>query len=177
MKKLNNKGTSLVELVITFAILMILVVGMLELIMNLKNDASSKAFGKKMMEYRSNITELIESDLIRLKYSYLTDDCSLTEYEKSNVIVCKNLHFKDGTVNELKINLTTKIIRYHNLNYDIPNSDFIEFLDNRVYAQNPLNSSLDVTIVDKNNMLIINVPYFEIDQKDNYGFKIVYPKR
>lgn len=171
--KLNRKGTTVVELVITFAILMILVVGMLQIIMAVKDDASDKSFDKKMLEYRSSIAQLIEWDLVFLKYDHLSNCTGVS----SSYITCKNIHFKDGSVYELRINLTSKVIRYHNLNYNIPNSDFIEFLDNRVYAQNPLNNSLNVTIKEENNMLTINVPYFQIDKKENYGFKIVYPKR
>lgn len=177
MKKLNKKGTTVVELVVTFAILMILVIGMLEIIISVKDNAKEKSFSKKMMEYRSNITELIENDLVLLKYDHITNDCATTEAEKNNVVECRKIHFKDGTTHELKINLSTKIIRYHDLNYEIANQDFIEFLDNRVYAQNPLNETLDVVIKEENNMLVINVPYFEIGHKENYGFKIVYPKR
>jgi len=168
--KLNRKGTTVVELVITFAILMILVVGMLQLIMAVKGDASDKSFQKKMLEYRSTVSQMIESDLTYLKYDHLSN-CSGVS---SPYITCKNIHFKDGSVYELRINLTSKVIRYHDLNYDIPNGDLIEFLDNRVYGQNPLNDALNVSIQEKNGLLVINVPYFEVDKKDNYGFKIVF---
>ncbi len=168
--KLNNKGMTLVEVVVTFGLLIFIVFGMLQLVVSLKTKASTTIYEKGMLEFTSILNMELQNDIITLNY-VSSSDCTNVS---SPTIVCKNISFKDEN-KQLLINLNSKIIQYDGKNYEIPSKDMIEFRDSRVYNQNPVNHELDVYIEDDTEYLTINVPFFEIGTDTNYGFKIVHP--
>ena len=62
---MNNKGMTLVELIVTFSLLMIIIVGMFNLIMDVKGNLDDKKMAKELTEYSSTIGNQIQYDLIR----------------------------------------------------------------------------------------------------------------
>lgn len=61
---MNNKGMTLVELLITFSILMIIVVGMFNMILDVRLDLDSKRIVKDINEYSNFINHDIQYDMI-----------------------------------------------------------------------------------------------------------------
>lgn len=61
---MNNKGMTLVELLITFSLLMIVIVGMFNLILDAKMDLDNKEIAKDITEYSNFINNDIHYDLI-----------------------------------------------------------------------------------------------------------------
>ena len=118
---MNNKGMTLVELLITFSLLMIIVVGMFNLILDVKMDLDDKQIGKDISEYSNFLNSDIHYELItrrpiaiaikttpsgnwNIKYNTIYDndeDCGTEE----NPIPCGingdnfrvNSTYKDGT--------------------------------------------------------------------------------
>lgn len=166
MKKLNNKGITLVELIVSFAILMVVVIGMLNVIINFKEMINEKKFLQEMTEYKTTLTYEINRDLIEKGFISI-EDCS------TSLIECKNINFADSTVKQLKIELENYIITYDEIKYPIPEEDLIEFLDNRVHANT--DNSKNVFITADVNFFKINIPYYEIGKDVNYGIDIIYP--
>lgn len=64
---LNNKGMTLVELLVTFSLLLIIVVGMFNLIMEVKFELDDRQIAKDLTEYSSMINNDIHYDLLRNK--------------------------------------------------------------------------------------------------------------
>ena len=62
---MNNKGMTLVELIVTFSLLMIIIVGMFNLIMDVKGNLDDKKMAKELTEYSSTVGNQIQYDLIR----------------------------------------------------------------------------------------------------------------
>ncbi len=166
MEKLNNKGMTLVELIVSFALLMALILEMLTIIVSVRNATNERSFKKDMLEFKTTMTERISRDLIEYGYSSM-GNCTLDTGETSSNTVCKTISFidteKEST--ELKINLVNKTIKYNNIVYDIPRQAFIEFKTNT----NPIEIKVE------SNYLIVNIPYFEIDKDKDYGIKIIHP--
>ena len=50
--KLNNKGITLVEVIVSFALLMIILVGLFNIIMEVKSDVTDKQMEKEFKEYK-----------------------------------------------------------------------------------------------------------------------------
>ncbi len=171
---MNNKGITLVELIISFALLMVVVIGMLNIIMSVRTNYNEKSFATNMLEFKTTMTETIEKDLIKkeLNASNPISDCPNVD---TGIYECKVLNFKDGDTYELRIGLQENIVYYgkvsQTIKYEIPNKDFIEFLDSRTNSNDIANVEIKV----ENGFLKINVPYFEIDKDVNYGFKIIHP--
>lgn len=62
---MNNKGMTLVELIVTFSLLMIIIVGMFNLIMDVKGNLDDKKMAKELTGYSSTVGNQIQYDLIR----------------------------------------------------------------------------------------------------------------
>lgn len=64
---MNNKGMTLVELLVTFSLLLVLVIGMFNLILEVKFQLDEKQIAKDLTEYSSVINNDIHYDLLRNK--------------------------------------------------------------------------------------------------------------
>lgn len=176
--KLNNSGITVVELVVTFALVMIIVVGMLDIIAELKDASSEKILQRQLLEYNSTITQIIQDDLIRKK-AIGVSACPNNQKQK----LCYNIAFDGGVSKQLIINMvsdleTKKYISYDGIIYPLPQQSLTEFRDSAV-LYNPsgnLNEINNVEIkIDSNNFLHIYIPFFVVDDETNHGIDIVYP--
>lgn len=66
-KNINNKGMTLVELLITFSLLMVVVVGMFNLILDIKLDLDDKQIVKSYIDYSSYYAHNVNLNLIKNK--------------------------------------------------------------------------------------------------------------
>lgn len=64
---MNNKGMTLVELIVTFSLLLVIVIGMFNLIMDVKFDLDDKQIAKDFTEYSSQMNDDIHYDLLKNK--------------------------------------------------------------------------------------------------------------
>ena len=64
---MNNKGMTLVEVLVTFSLLMVIVVGMFNLILDVKGDLDAKQTGKDFSEFSNLINHDIHMDLLKNK--------------------------------------------------------------------------------------------------------------
>ena len=55
MKKLNNKGITIVELIISFTLLMIIAMGMLKVVNEIRSFANQKLEEKKVIEFKNDL--------------------------------------------------------------------------------------------------------------------------
>ena len=170
MKKLNNKGITLVELVVTFAIAMVLIIGMMNVIVDFKDDIALNTVKKDLVEYQSSMTYLIENDLIKKKLVSITDNTTDNKY------LNYTLTFQDNTNKVLIVDLTNKLIKYDNIIYDIPDKNYVEFRDKAIfYDEENVDSKNDINISLSSNILHIYIPYFNLMDNTNMGLDIIHP--
>ena len=174
MKKLNNKGITIVELIISFTLLMIIAMGMLNVVNEIRSFANQKLEEKKVTEFKNDLYKDFHKTMLTKGYKSMTD-CSTSSS------ICKEIIFKDNTKTIFKIDLLAKEIEFNDYKYVLNNYD------------NECNNSC-VSITEEDNYLIIDVPYFKtviLDEmlnddtfkeefynnisKYNLGFKIIYP--
>lgn len=93
--KLNNKGISIIEIVLTFALIMIMTMGMLSIVYNYRMKASLSLEELELDTYKNSLTKEIEDDILDkgLKEINTQGEC-LTNTELNS---CVNLVFLDGT--------------------------------------------------------------------------------
>lgn len=171
MKKLNNQGMTLVELIVTFAIVMILVIGMLSVIISLKNDMNESSLNKELLEYKDTITYVINNDLIKSKANNI-EQCTFNVTGDKGY--CYKISFENNSTKNLEINLTKKYIKYDGIKYEIPESSIMEFRDSLIYASDNINEKIDIN-KDENNFINIYIPFYIIDEEENYGIDIIHP--
>lgn len=169
MKKINNKGMTVVEVIVTFSMLMILVIGMFKMVIEMKESSKKKQLQKDLYEYSDILRTTIQNDLIKKKLinALISDD----EDKISLVLI-----FEDDSRKELIINYN-KTIKYDGKNYPIPENDVVEFNPSGNFNEMPyVTYSGNDTYNDK--FLTIYIPLYEYlyeNDSTNYGFKIVHP--
>lgn len=89
---MNNKGMTLVELIVTFALLLVIVVGMFNLIMDVKLELDNKQIAKDFTEYSSTMAnkiqyDFVNSDVLSIAYKNSSGD-SFKCYSSSNASGC-----------------------------------------------------------------------------------------
>lgn len=163
MNKLNNKGMTIVEVIVTFVMLMILVLGMLNMTNEIKTASKEKQFYKELNEYSSLVQSTVQDDLITHGLVDV-EVCS-----SSSADFCLNLKFKDNTNKKLIVNGINATISYNGINYIVPMKDYINNIFNTSYYVPSY--SFD------NGIFVLDFPVFENLYGDgyvNYGFKIVH---
>ena len=63
MKKLNKKGNTLIELVISIALMSVILISIVRLLVDLNNTNTNNVYAKNNQINRSEILRAIESDL------------------------------------------------------------------------------------------------------------------
>ena len=91
MKKLNNKGNTLIELIISIALMSVVLVSMVRLLVDLNNTNTNSVYAKNNEVVRSEIIRAIETDLNNYKLSNIND----LSNEESAGAVKINLIFKE----------------------------------------------------------------------------------
>lgn len=167
MKILNNKGMTIVEIVVTFVVLMILILGMLNMTNEIKTTSKEKQFYKELLEYSSLVQSTIQDDLILLKLKEVEKDYSCIE----KADFCLTLTFNDSSSKKLIVNNSAGTISYDGINYIVPMKNYINDNFNSNYLKNPVSWSFE------NNIFVLDFPIYEDlygNEQTNHGFKIVH---
>ena len=155
--KINNKGLTLVELIIAFVILVMFLFGMLEIVLSIKSKASDELFSRDMVTFKDTLIKTIEDDLIKKELV----DATCTDNTRCT------FNFKNDMTSNLTINKDTKTIEYNGIKYEIPNPTLIYF--------GTVELSVSPITSDK-KILKISIPYYEAETTTpNYGIKILHP--
>ena len=105
MKKLNKKGNTLVELIISIALMSSVLVFLISLIIDLNNTNTNNKFAKNNQINRTEIIKFIEQDLNKNTLTKIEDNST------SNTLIIKFL-FKDNK--ESTITATNNTFTYEN---------------------------------------------------------------
>lgn len=117
---LNKKGMTVVEIVLTFSIIMIITVGMLLIMVNYHNKVAVSLERLRMETFKNNLTQDIYSDILKLGIERIEEATDTTNpenpcyeninlplSEKLNLNRCVVLYFQNG---DEKVLGTSKII-------------------------------------------------------------------
>ena len=153
----NNKGFTLVEMLVSFSLSMILIIILFQLIINLKDVYMTSGIKTELLNKQYLMTTKIYDDLNKLQVSNIG---VCTDTEK-----CISFTYSNGTVKKLIIDETNKTLSYDN---------YIIKLNN--------NTNFGIIQIDtegsslQNKLLSIKVPiYNDIIKDTNFGINIVYP--
>lgn len=148
--KLNNKGITLVEVIVSFALLMIILVGLFNIIMEVKSDVTDKQMEKEFKDFDNLMIARIQGDLIKNKVK----NC---ETEGSKSVSCEN---------KITIKIDNGMITYNGVEYAIPYKDN----EGDIFQYPDTNG-----VVIKDNILKISFIYSYVDGTKSFGFTIVHP--
>lgn len=157
---MNNKGMTLVELIVTFSLLIVIVIGLYQLILDVKFNYEEKDVTKSYTEFSATISSEIQYKLLKTKPKDITVTDAYTVTAGGYTI-----KLNTGDDND-EIGIT-----YGGVTEVLPNSKFVEIGRDENQPEIKIEKDKDM------NYLIINFPiyYVQNDDPENYGFKIVYP--
>ena len=157
---MNNKGFTLVEMLVSFVLSMIIVVLLFQLIINLKDVYVSSVIKTELLNRQNLMTNKIYSDLID-KQVISISNCNSSS-------TCVDFTFFDGSDKQLIIDDVNNILSY---------DDYVVKLDNNSYFGSfSINTSNFGNISNKYNKIFnINVPILNDNFNDeNFGINVVY---
>lgn len=153
----NNKGFTIVELLVSFVLAMIIVIILFELIINLKELYQTSGLKTEMLNKQNLMTDKIYSDLTEKKVTII-NSCG-TE--------CVEFTFNDGTIKMLSIDSNNGIVTYDNYTIKLNNGSY--------FSKITINDVGMLTEAANNRIFSINIPiYNPLFKNDNFGINIVY---
>jgi len=165
--KLNNKGLTVVELLASFVLISIIVVGMLSVVFNYRAKATLSVQETKLMNYQVSITKDIMNDVVTKGVS-LVSSCGDR---------CVSITFSDDTTSKIEVPMfdsyelvKNKYIKYNGRMYDIneniPNVDDYKNYQNIVFGD-----KIDLTTKTLGDAVIYSIDYSvtHVDLNDDYG--------
>ena len=194
--KLNNKGMSIIEVIVTFSLIMFMVIGLLVIVVNYRNKMSVSLERLKFDTFKNNLTQDINNDILTKGLKEIKDDTNTTD---SNSLCynlglnrCIVLTFDDDTkkafgtsrVSALdKDSIINKYIYYDGIKYklkdELPKTlpsgrTWIDLEEIKVMDDAILNSTYTV-LEDGTQVYIytIDINVSHIDFKDDFGIHIV----
>ena len=154
----NNKGFTIVELLVSFMLSMVLIIIMFQLIINLKDAYGISQIKTELLTKKNILENKIYTDLLEKQVTGISN-CGLN---------CITFTFDTGESKNLLVDTNNNFIEYYDYRINLDrNSSFAE-IDISEYGTSNLNK--------KNRLFYINVPIFNnIISGDNFGIRIVYP--
>lgn len=188
--KLNNKGMTIIEIVLTFVLIMVIVVGMFTIIMNYRGKISDSYTLLELDTLKNTLTRDIQKDIITLGIKEINDGGECQSIEGLNS--CINIVFKDNTEKAFgtskidvsdKNTIINKFLYYDGEKYKIHDSlpdnipsgrDILDFQTVVLNDENILSSDSivleDGTMV---NFYNIDVSISHVDFDKDFGIHIV----
>ena len=187
--KLNNKGVSIIEIVLTFALIMVMTMGMLSIVFNYREKASISMEKLDLDTFKNTLTKEIQDDILTLgvKEINTSGEC-LTNAELNS---CINIVFLDGPSKAFGISkvdnndvdsIENKFLYYGGLKYKIvdklPNKiptgeKAVDFQTIKIQDQNIL--STDSMVLENGTVVTfysIDVYISHIDFDEDFGIHI-----
>ncbi len=183
MKKLNKKGNTLIELVISIALMSVILISIVRLLVDLNDTNTNNSYAKNNQINRAEILRAIENDLNSKVLVNINDSNSTTD----KLII--NFMFNDKTSS--KIDVTKDSITYTSSNGDVRkwtmkdcelylkkvkmsliNDDFSESIEDKIYTLQldvEIHTNNEKNTEDNNNILddILISYYGKVSDLDN----------
>lgn len=146
MKK--NKGFTLVEIIVAFALTMVIVLFLFQLIITMKNIYTNNITASNLVLKQSNISQMINNDL-------MTSNLGNFNGYTINNVNCYFLTFQNGSRN-LCYDKTNNTITYNDYEFELVKGSKIG----------------DIKVEQQANNLYIKIPITYPDLDRDYGIKI-----
>lgn len=172
----NNRGFSVIELILSFSFVMILALGMFSIVTNYREKQRHASLVKDMTIYRNRLTTAVQND-INDKVLESASYCGTTLGTNTDCIV---LYFKNGSAKKLEIlngnyrdedgnSYTSRYISYDGIIYETTEPQFTT-----IKPEFMLESAASLGVEIPSLVLYkINIPVYHEDLDDNYGLRIV----
>lgn len=177
--KLDKKGFTVIELILSFAFVMFLALGMFALVNNYRARQQKESTKKDLTVLQNTLTEDIYKDTVQRKVDYIRY-CQNDKGE--NINQCINIKFLDGTEKQLKVvkedkqvtedgtsfSYSSFYIQYGTIKYENPAPKFAKVVDDVM-----LNSTVEGDRLEYGVIYRIQIRISHQDLDDEFVVKII----
>ena len=171
----NNKGFTVIELILSFALVMFLAVAMFALVNNYRNREQEESIRRDLLTLQNTLTQDIYQDTVDRKVDSI-DFCR--NNDNSIIKQCIDIKFLDGVEKELKVvedvimdghfEIPTFYILYGGVKYDNPDPKFANVVDDYI-----LTSSIDADNLEYGVIYHIKLRIEHQDLDDEFVIDVV----
>ena len=126
MEKINNKAFTVVELIITFSIVMVISLGLLKIVDSYREKQQNELYKKEILSYKNEVIKRIEDDFLDKAVKNIEGIDAYSDYNQ-----CIKITFGDDTTKDLCADNSG--IMYGDIKYKYPNR-FIQLKDDFIYS-------------------------------------------
>lgn len=176
MKKLNNKGFTVVELTLSFLFVFTLAFSMYELLFNYRTKQNEEAIKAELVDYSNQVVLAIQNDISERTLKNI-DYCMAGG---SVIDKCLLLNFNDSTTKQLSVEkrdyeydgelYKISYINYGGIYYESPDALLLDYRPNYMLYNTYEADNLED---DNVNVYKISIPIYHNDLEGNYGVEIV----
>ena len=148
---MKNRGFTLVELIVTFALAATIIIILFNVVIIVKNNYEESTVRTKLLINQSTLSNLLNSKI---------NNNNLASYDECSGNFCYRFTFKNGEVIELKVTETK--IQFGNYAYVLAKGDKV----------------VDPSLVYEDPYIILKIPVIaKLYPKDDYGINLIYKMR
>lgn len=191
MKRLNNKGITTIEVIISFVIVVIITASLYTTVSNYNQKRLIENYKSKIYTYKNTLTKEIQDDFIKIGLTHATYK---SEHNNATVYHTVECDLKDGTKRKLIVTQRFTDSTYHTGSVDVDDYFMIEYGNEEAgdlleYPLPNLGQSLtkegkiayDLSInnvlidIEDDNILSIYIGFYHPELMTRYGINIICP--
>lgn len=156
---MNNKGFTLVELLVSFTLSMIIVIILFQLIINLKEVYVQTGLKTELLNKQNLMENKIYNDLLNRQVTSI-DNCNTG-------LLCINFTYENGDTKKLELNNIEQTLSYDGFIIKLNNNSYFQTI-NVITKESQTNSKY-------NRIFDIKIPiYNDTYENTDFGINIVY---
>ncbi len=190
MKRLNNKGMTIIEVLISFVLIMMITASMYSSVSSFNQKRMIEEYKEQILTYKNVLTKEIQDDFIKIGLAHANYDRTITGDMITHTLNCD---LKDGTQRQLIVSQRLAYSTYHIagshtsddyfmiqygkptdlIEYDIPDLGSSKNEYNHVVKDLSINNVLiDIT---EDNVLSIYIGFYHPELTTRYAIEIIAP--
>ncbi len=135
MKKLNNKGMTSIEVLISFLIVTAIAISLFDTVTSYKTKQQIESYKNTVIEYKNSLTKLINDDII--KYKLATVSVPLQVADTDKITYKMTLYFEKNLLNKtacstnyqaLGCHKTIEVVKYIKLPPNVAEGERVDYI-------------------------------------------------
>ena len=191
MKRLSNKGMTIIEVLVSFVLIMIITASMYNTVSSFNQKRILEDYKEQILTYKNTLTKEIQDDFIKIGLSHVNYNKTISGDRITHTVDCD---LKDGTKRQFIVQQQLAFSTYHiagsktvddefSIQYGTPPDDLIIYeLPELGSSKNEYNHTVkDLSInnvlinVSDENVLSIYVGFYHPELTTRYAIEIIAP--
>ena len=134
--KTNKKGFTVVELIVTFVLVMSLSVGLFAVVDSYREKQQKEAILKELNSYKNEVLKIVQEDFLNnVIYSIEGADARVCDDENSKFNQAVILRYRKKIIDPVYFCVGEEGIKYNGILYKKPLGDFVTFTNDIIYNE------------------------------------------